>query len=487
MVRGDQGGTMDSKDWAKKEFEIVDLGDDRLNQRLVKISQHFLDSPESPINKACGDWGETKAAYRFFDNDKINYQDIIQAHAKMAAIRSRQETIVLAIQDTTYYNYTNHPETKGLGVLSRFKGKHKDEILTKGLCMHTTLGITPEGLPLGILDQNIYSRKELPAEKMALKKRTHNVALSIEEKESIRWLDSMKKTASLFEGQPKRVVTIADREADIYDLFHLADRMNVQFLVRASQNRKINKAAIYSDNSGEMLWDFMKKKKRQGTIQVSVPKKDNQPARLANCNIKFEKASILPPRNHRGSKKGNLNLTVFVIHVVEKNPPSGAVKIEWMLYTNIPVLNFQDAVEKIKWYCLRWRIEVYFKVIKSGFKVEDCRLENADRLIRYLAVVSIVAWRVYWLTLVSRTAPNTSALLGLSDFDWKVLFMKFNPNQKIPKRAPCMKQATIWIAQLGGFLARKNDGDPGITHIWRGLRKLADMIEGARLLRNTYG
>ena len=107
---------MNSKDWAKNEFGIVDLGDERLNQRLMKISQSFLDSPESPINKACADWGETKAAYRFFNNDSVNYQDIIQAHAKMTVARSKQEDVILAIQDTTYYNYTSHPETKGLGI-----------------------------------------------------------------------------------------------------------------------------------------------------------------------------------------------------------------------------------------------------------------------------------------------------------------------------------------------------------------------------------
>ncbi len=478
---------MNTTGWAKNEFETIDLGDDRLNQRLMKISQSFLDSPESPINKACGDWGETKAAYRFFNNDNVNYQDIIQAHAKMTAARSKQEDVVLAIQDTTYYNYTNHPETKGLGILSRFKGKHKDDILTKGLCMHTTLGITPDGLPLGLLDQDIYSRETLSAEKIALKKKSHNVALSIEEKESLRWLTSMKKTVSMFDGQNKQVVTIADREADIYDLFHLAEGMNTHFLVRASQNRRINKTAIYSEVSGEMLWDFMKKKKYRGTVEIDVPKKEEQAKRVANCGIKFEKISVLPPRNYKGSKEGNVNLDIYAIHILEKNPPKGVDKIEWMLYTNIPILTFEDAVEKLRWYCLRWRIEVYFKVIKSGFKVEDCRLETADRLIRYLAVVSIVAWRVYWLTLAARTAPDASALLFLNDVDWKILFVKFNPNKKIPKRAPSMKQVTTWIAQLGGFLARKGDGDPGITHVWRGLRKLADMAEGAQMLKNIYG
>jgi len=323
--------------------------------------------------------------------------------------------------------------------------------------------------------------------KKELKKKSHNTALPIEEKESIRWLDSMKQTAACFEQENKKVVTIADREADIYDLFLLSDRLKTNLLVRASQNRRINKTAIHSDISGERLWDFMKKQKLQGTIKVKVPKKEALPERLAACNIKFEKINDLLSRHYKGTKEGNLNLDIYAIHIIEKQPPKGCDGIEWMLLTNIPVLTFEEAVQKMKWYCLRWRIEVYFKVIKSGYKVEDCRLERSERLIRYLAVVSIVAWRVYWLTLVSRTAPNTPALLFLNDFDWKILFAKFNPNKKIPKCPPTMKQITIWIAQLGGFLAKKGDGEPGVTHIWQGLKKLANMIEGAQMFKNICG
>ncbi|MCP4374525.1 MAG: hypothetical protein GY797_41445 [Deltaproteobacteria bacterium] len=203
--------------------------------------------------------------------------------------------------------------------MTKSKGKHRDEILTLGLCMHTTLGITTEGLPLGILDQSIYSREELPKEKKDIKNKSHNTALPIEEKESIRWLDSMKQTTAHFEQENKRVVSIADREADIYDLFLLADRLPTNFLVRASQNRKINKTAIHSENSGEMLWDFMEKQKMKGTIQVSVPKKEGQPKRIATCNIKFGKVNILPSKHYKGSKEGNLNLDIYAIHIFEKN------------------------------------------------------------------------------------------------------------------------------------------------------------------------
>ncbi len=158
----------------------------------------------------------------------------------------------------------------------------------------------------------------------------------------------------------------------------------------------------------------MGKQRLRGKIRVEVQKNKNEPKREAKCSIKFKKIDVLPPRNYKGKKLTKL-LQVYVIQVVEDKPPKGFSKIEWMLYTNIPVNCYNDAIEKVKWYCLRWRIEVYFKVIKSGFHVEKCRLETADRLIRYSAVISIVAWRVFWLTLVARTDQKTPVSAILSD------------------------------------------------------------------------
>ena len=478
---------MNNTSWAKTEFENVDIGDKRLNKRLVKIVDHFISSAESPINQACGSWSETKAAYRFFQNDSIDYKDIVNHHAQITKRRFDNENVILAIQDTTYFNYTDHPKTTGLGILSRFTGKYKKDIITSGLYMHTTMAVNSDGLPLGLLNLKITAREALSKEKIEIKKRSHNIALPIEEKESIRWLDSMRASAALFSHQDKKVVTVADREADIYDLFLLAEKLDTHYLIRASHDRKINKSAIHSDTSGEMLWDFMSKQDIVGKIQVDVPEKEGQPKRRAACSIKFGKIKLLPPRSFKGPKLTHAELTVYSIQVIEDNPPKGVGKIDWVLHTNIPIHNYKDAMEKIKWYCLRWRVEIYFKVIKSGFHVERCRLETADRLIRYLAVVSIVAWRVFWLTLVSRSSPDGPASEFLSKNEWKILFVTFNPRRKIPKKSPSLKKVTTWIAQLGGFLARKGDGSPGITHIWRGLKKLADMMIGAQLYGHICG
>lgn len=478
---------MISDNWAETEFSTLDLGDKRLNKRLVKMSQNFLKTPESPINKACESWGDTKAAYRFFQNESVDYSDIIDAHSASTRARCENESIVLAIQDTSYLNYSHHPETDGLGILTRFKGKHKDEILTQGLCMHTTLGISTDGLPLGIIDQKIYSREALTPEKAELKKRSHGIALPVEEKESVRWLDAMKTTHKLFSESGIKVVTVADREADIYNLYHLARELESHFLVRVSHNRKVNKTAIHSPATGEYLWDFMEQKEIMGHLEVKVPPKNGAPGRVATCEIKVGKVSILPPRSYKGDTVNIEPIELNIVYTKEISDSKNDNTIEWMLCTNLPISRLEDAIEKLDWYCLRWRIEVFFKIIKSGFKVEDCRLETGGRLIRYLAVISVVAWQVYWLTLVSRSCPNISCELFLNEFEWKLLFKKINSKKSIPSSPPCMNQAVTWVAQLGGFLARKGDGDPGITHVWKGLKKLSSIIDGAKLYQDIYG
>jgi hypothetical protein len=180
-------------------------------------------------------------------------------------------------------------------------------------------------------------------------------------------------------------------------------------------------------------------------------------------------------------------LKIHAIYVSEIKTPEGCFPIDWMLLYNLPINNFEDALEKIRWYCLRWRIEVFHKVLKSGLKVEDCRLSTADRLIRYLTLMSIVAWRIFWITLVARAAPNASCLLFLSNTEWKILFSKRHRNKKIPEQPPSVEEVVRWIAQLGGFLARKGDKSPGITHIWRGLKKFTDLIEGVNIARDICG
>jgi len=293
----------------------------------------------------------------------------------------------------------------------------------------------------------------------------------------------------LFLQWDKTIVTIADRESDIYDLYLLASGLNdnAKFLIRANHNRMINKTATHSETSGETLSDFIGKIGASGKIKVEVPSKNNEPERVAVCTVKHSSFKMHPPKGFKGPKQDrNSPLTLHVINVKENNSNS-EYPLEWTLLTNIEIKSFKDALSKIHWYTLRWRIEEYFKIIKSGFLVEDCRLNTADRLIRYLTVMSIVAWRVFWLTHIARTSPESSALIFCNEFESKILSAKFSKKRKSGKRPPNIKELVCWIAQLGGFLNRKSDGNPGITHIWRGLKEFYSIIEGAEIARDIYG
>lgn len=438
--------------WAKNEFGIINFGDKRLSTRLLKIADSFINSPECSINQAFEDWHQSKAAYRFFQNDAISESKILDSHIAKTVERAREYPIILAIQDTSYISYKNHKKTKGLGVIAARTRSKTTNFKSHGLVMHTTFAVTTEGLPLGLLDQKISSRALLDEDKKELKRRSHNTALPIEEKESIRWITSLENSTNHLGLKNIKLITICDREADIYDLFEVACTNQSHFVVRASQNRKVNKKSTYSEKSGEKLWDLMSNVPCLGEIQIDIPARDDKAKRTANLEVKFSNFVMNPPKNHIKSKTRKLpNLKLSAVYVIEKYPSFNEEPISWMLLTNLSINNFEEAVDTISWYCLRWRIEIFHKILKSGLKVEGCRLQTADRLIRFLTIMSIIAWRIFFIALVARTNPNLPCTTILANEEWKVLYTKIHKTKHYPKIPPTIKKAVRWIAQLGGF------------------------------------
>jgi hypothetical protein len=470
---------MTDRSWAVNEFGTTNFGDYRLTKRLVKLADSLSELPVSSINQACGSWAASKAAYRFFQNDKIDVNEIASGHKKRTVSRIQEYQTALAIQDTSYFTYTNHKQTSGLGVIASKIGTNKHIIKSDGVIMHTSFAVSTQGLPLGILDQNIYAREEIPKEIKELKKRSHRNALSIEDKESMKWLNSLTNSHSPLKSSKTRLVTVCDREADMYDFFESAFQNESSVLVRANHNRIVSNSSLYSEKNKCKLWEFIQSAPSHGNTVVKIPSQQGRPARTATMNVHFTSFTMYPSKNNVRTKTKNLpQLTLFAVYVTEKNPPLGIDALEWMLLTNIPVTTFDEALEKVSWYCLRWRIEIFHKVLKSGLRVEDCRLSTAQRLIRYLTVMSIIAYRIYFTTLIARTNPTLPCDMLLSENEWKVLYSKVHRTKNYPKKIPIIKDAVKWIAQLGGFLARKNDGDPGVTTIWRGWRRLTDLSEG---------
>jgi len=481
--------------WAAEEFAAVNLGDKRLDARLVTLCDRFSDSPESPINQACADWAETKAAYRFFRNENVEADDILTAHRHKTGQRAMAHETVLAIQDTSYFVYTSHLTTEGLGKMSMKKGAHIEKIYSEGLVMHACLAITTEGLPLGLLDQNIFARKLRPEhERHRNGGRYIQDVLPVEEKETYRWLQSLKATEDALPDT--RVVTICDREADLYDFFKLSHQIDAAVLVRASSNRTVNRRSRYAEKDVLKLWDYMLQQTVAGSYTIQLPKRAKtkhcqaREARAATVSVSFAPLCLNPPRNNAKHKTESLpDIDMHAIYVLESDPPAGEEPVEWMLLTSLPVRSFDEACEKVRWYTLRWRIEMYFKVLKSGFRVEACRLGHAQRLARYLMVMSIVAWRLFMITLLARAESETPCTQFLAEAEWQVLFRKIHKNKPPPRKPPCAGDVVTWIARLGGFLARKGDGPPGTITLWRGWKRLTDLAEGWNLATGgeTYG
>ncbi len=463
-----------AENWAEAEFMGVSLGDKRLDKRLVEIAENFAAQPTAPINQASDDWADTKATYRFFANKKTSEAKIRSPHQERTTERMKEQELVLAVQDTCLIDYTAHPKTTGLGPI----GTESQDI--QGLVMHSTLILTPDSLPLGILSQQIWVREQEPSSLSDSEKKNR----PIEEKESFKWLVALRETAA---NTPTgvQVVSIGDCEADVYELFVEAEQLETGLLIRAAQNR-----SLMEPEMGK-LWDTLAEKPIAGHKTVEVSAKKDEPARTATVSVQFGPVTLKPPWRPAPNDPNQLPLPsvkLYAILVQEVNPPPGVTPIQWKLLTNQPVLTLADALECIDWYCRRWPIETFHKILKSGCTVEDCRLSTADRLKPYLALQSIVAWRIFWITHLNRTQPDAPCTLILAEHEWRALYAITRRTHLPPHFVPTVRQAVLWIAQLGGFLGRKHDGYPGITVIWRGWQRLADISDLWLLLKpTTYG
>jgi hypothetical protein len=443
--------------WSEEEFHSIDLGDQRLNCRLIEMAQDFAQHPSAPINQASQDWADAKAAYRLFSNSQVSPAAILAPHQQQVQRRMAAHPLVLVVQDTTTLNYSHHPKTKDLGPI----GTAEQEL--KGLLMHTSLAVTRLGLPLGVLTQQIWTRKpEETGKKYQRKQRP------IEDKESQKWLQALRQTVSQVPSCV-RAVTVCDREADLYEFLHEAEQLHTYYVVRATQDRRL-------DSNTARLWETLAACPAAGERQVQVAAKPQEPARLARVAVRFCAVTLHPPYRPKSVRSQPLPpLSVYAIWVAEIDPPVRATPVEWMLLTNVAVETWADAGERLDWYQGRWQIEVFHKVLKSGCKVEACRLDRAIRLKRYLTLQSVVAWRLFWLTWMNRRYPEAPCTTVLAEHEWQALYCHHHRTTLLPSQQPTVRQVVRWIAQLGGFLARKGDKEPGVTTIWRGWQRLTDM------------
>lgn len=468
-------GTVDApfpsqcSDWVEEELGNADYGDPRLTRRLLSIAREMYAHPHAPLTEVFdGNPSNLKAAYRFFDNPHTTMEATLQPHYENTLRRAMTEKVVLAVQDTTSLNYTTHTSVTGIGPIGARTGGHPP----LGLHVHDTMAFTPQGVPLGLMHVRCWARDE-----EATAPRGYARQLDpIEEKESIKWLESYRQVRALRAHLPKevRVVSVGDREADIYELFHeaeasLSSETPVDLLVRASKDRKL---AAPEDHK---LWEALEAEAEIGRRTIHIPRRGNVAPRSVELTIRAKQVRIKAPPWKAGLPS---DINVWAVLAREESPCAGKEPLEWLLLTTIPLPTAADAEQVLEWYAVRWQIEVFHRTLKTGLLIEDRLFGTADRIKSCLAVDMIMGWRVMHLVKLGRENPDIPCSVYFEEAQWRALLMRTN-RDPAPWTGPIplLGAAMRMVAKLGGFLGRKGDGHPGVEVLWRGLQRLDDITE----------
>jgi hypothetical protein len=473
-VAGDADGTS----WIDTELAGCALGDKRLCERLRRLLHQLEGAIGAPLPLACQDWANTKAAYRFLSSERFGEDAILAGHFRATASRfAATDGPILVVQDTAGFTYRwASPETIGAigrAPTGRDRNGHLRLHTQCGLLMHASLVVTPEGLPLGLAAVHFWTRKQFKGTN-ALKRHVNPTRVPIEAKESIRWLSGLRQSTALL-GDPGRCVHIGDRENDIYEFFCAARQAGTHFLVRTCVDR-------LAGDGRRTVSAVMARVAVAGQHRIEVTAEDGSAAE-AVLKLRYKRVHILPPI---GKQKHYPALDLTVIHAREATRPKGRDRVDWRLVTDLAVTSPEEAVEKLRWYAQRWKIELFHKILKSGCRVEAARLRTTERLTKLIAVFCILGWRIFWTTMINRAAPAAPPRAALTEEEITVIDRAVRDRPSIPAEKTLSHYLTK-VACLGGYLARARDPPPGNTVIWRGWSRLMDMVLGADLMRPKCG
>ncbi|MFP3614429.1 IS4 family transposase [Paraburkholderia sp. SIMBA_050] len=469
---------VEDRAWFERELEGSEFQDARLHKRFGMLLEQLWKGMGQTIPLACQDWANTKAAYRFMDNDRVSEQDILSGHFQATAQRfSSTDGPVLVLQDTTTFSYERvRPELIGYAsnTLTAAGRYGRDKASSQcGILMHSSLAVTPQGLPLGLAAIKFWSRKEFK-DTAIRRSKVNFTRIPIEKKESFRWIENLRQSTTR-RGDPDRCVHIGDRESDIFELFSAASELGTHFLVRTCTNR-------LAGDGGHTVADEMSEVRVKGLHRIEFRDAKGRPQQ-ALLEIRYRRLTVWPPV---AKQRHYPALRLTVIHATERSEPAGRERIEWKLLTDLPVNSRVNAIEKIDWYAMRWKIETFHKNLKSGCKAEESQLRTASRLTNLIAISCILAWRVFWLTEINRSAPEAPSEVALTATEVTLLEQLVKDTARTAQ-APPLSRCLIKLAQLGGYLARANDPPPGNKVIWRGMHRLVDIQIGYWLGRENSG
>lgn len=380
-----------------------------------------------------------------------------QRAACAARLRESGEAVVLLVQDTTGFDFKHHPQTSGMGPL---ENEHMS-----GFLAHTTLMVSGSGVPLGVWNQEVWVREPGGG------KRDQRHARRFEQKESFKWVDGLPDLAGV--TPLTQIVTVCDREAHSYELLDHLQEHAIDWIVRASRGRGFTQ-------DGQELFEAVRSWPVQQRYTLTLKRRPDREPRDAQVELRFGSVTLVVPQR---AQAVHPTLTMSVVEVVEPNPPAGEEAVHWLLLTSLPVSTVHHAQQIVQWYCTRWLIERFHYTLKSGCRLEERQLQTQLRLERLLAVFNLVAWRLLWLTYQARQTPDASCLVALTEPEWQALYAYIHRTTRLPATPPSLGLAARWIAQLGGFVGRRGDGDPGVKVLWRGLTRLQDLTDAWMIFR----
>ena len=468
---------VDETSWAEKEFGGASLGDARLSKRLVSIAAAKAQKPSRAFSGvAKGDWPSVKAYYRLIDTpdeSAVTMPNILQPHRERTLRRMKGQQTVLCIQDGSDLDYNNLAQCDGLGEI----GTNQTGAKSRGLHLHSTFAVTSKGLPLGVLHAQCF----VPKTKAPEDDRPAS-AIPIEEKKTFCWIEHHRDLVAIAADMPNtRLVDVCDREADFFELFdEQRHKPRVDLLVRAKHNRNLTEEPI-------KLFEAVRRTPVQSRVRVHLPRQSARPkrskqkvhpgrsARVAELAVRSMRIQIQPSIYCKDKEP----IDVWVIHALEENAPPQTKAVEWFLLTTINITSVQDAEQCLRWYCLRWRIEDWHRVLKSGCRIEDIAHETVERLRRAIAINLVIAWRIMLMTLLGRETPELPAEVLFSDIEIRVL--RAYAKKKGLKPPLLLGEAVRLVAKIGGYLGRTKDPPPGHELIWQGYAELQIMCLGFAL------
>lgn len=449
----------------------LELGDARLNRRAEKVLGAMSAAPGASLPRACGSHSDLTGAYRLFDNAAASLPQMLSGHRAATLARAAAESVVLAVQDSTWLDYTTLRSCRGLGPHS-----HRGE---RGMLAHASVLVSGEGSVLGTL--------AVPTLLHGLTgERTHRRDRPAHLRKSYRWVQAHAEAMAMAQTQPHVTwLSVQDREGDLYGLFALARPANGNWLVRSRHDRATRLTAA----------DPVQRMRAQvaaapiiGTMQVEVTARAGRPARTATVQVRVTSVQLQPPRQSKAQRAGAGALAPVAATLVwarELEAPAGAAPLDWLLVTSVPVGDWAAAQQVIQWYRCRWRIEEFFRVLKSETAVEDLQLCTRQRLEAALGLHLILTWRICALRDQARAQPDHSCEPYFTPPEWHALCLLVN--DVIPPQPPSLGEAVVLLARLGGYLDRTSDGPPGHRTIARGLRTLQAALRLAEKINPAWG